>query len=45
MPKKAHKPSRHLYYVQPDGTWKKGADGRSGGKTLAEVKKIKGKIR
>ena len=33
--------SKSLYYLQPNGSWKKGGDGRSQGKTLAEVKKLK----
>jgi hypothetical protein len=33
------------YYLQPDGSYKKGGDGRSVGLTLAEVKKKKGKIK
>ncbi len=37
--------SKTKYSLQPDGTWKKGADARSPQKTLAGVKAIKGKIR
>jgi hypothetical protein len=29
--------SKAKYYLQPDGTWKKGGDGRSPGKTKAEL--------
>jgi hypothetical protein len=29
--------SKEKYYLQPDGKWKKGADGRSEGKTRAEL--------
>jgi hypothetical protein len=29
--------SKSLYYLQPDGSWKRGGDGRSPGKTRAEV--------
>ena len=36
--------SKSKYYLQPDGTYKKGGDGRSAGKTLKEVKAIKGKV-
>ena len=32
--------SKSLYYLQPDGTWKKGGDGRSEGKTIAQVREI-----
>ena len=35
--------SKSLYYLQPDGTWKKGGDGRSEGKTIAQVREIGGK--
>jgi hypothetical protein len=33
-----------MYFVQPDGSWKKNADHRSPGKSKEEVKKIGGKI-
>lgn len=33
--------SKSRYFVQPDGTWKKGGDGRSPGKTLKELKDMK----
>lgn len=36
---KKPKHSKSLYYVQPDGSMKKGADGRSVGVTKAEIKK------
>jgi hypothetical protein len=35
--------SSSLYYLQPDGSYKKGGDGRSKGLTKAEVDKIKSK--
>lgn len=38
---KAKRSRSSLYFVQPNGTWKKGGDGRSAGRTLAEVKAIK----
>jgi len=28
---------KHRYYLQPDGNWVKGADGRSRGLTLKEL--------
>lgn len=33
-----------LYYVQPDGKWKQDADGRSKGRTKAEVEEMGGEI-
>ncbi len=33
-----------LYFVQPDGTWQKGGDGRSKGKTYQQVRAIKGRF-
>jgi GNAT superfamily N-acetyltransferase len=33
-----------LYYLQPDGSWKRGGDGRSKGKTRAQVKAIGGEL-
>lgn len=46
MPKK-DKPraySASLYYMQPDGSYKRGGDGRSEGKTLAELKALGAKV-
>lgn len=37
--------SRSLYYQQPDGSWKRGGDGRSNGLTLAQVRARKGRVR
>lgn len=45
MPKDKPRPySKSLYYLQPDGTYKRGGDGRSEGKTLAELKSMDAKI-
>lgn len=32
------------YYQQPDGSWKKGGDGRSAGKTAAELRAMGVKV-
>ena len=32
--------SKSKYYLQPDGTWKQGGDGRSEGKTRGELIKM-----